>query len=410
MAVKKTWTDAQIKGLKAKETRYETSIIKGGLWIRVTPKGVKTWVYRYKIGEKTEKLTIGHFPKMSLSRANTRFLELSDQRRDGVNPKALIQDQKKEEERRASNTVEKLVLEWYEKYAVKEIKRHQTVKKQIDGDIVTLLGNKELDTLKTTDVVDALDAIAKRAPVHANRVLSTLKQVFNYAISRGKMLYNPAASIRPKNIGGTEEPRDRYLSLDEIKILWKFLDSNENQMALQTKSAIKIILLTGVRTAELRLATFDEFDFERSLWTIPKSHSKTKIVMKVHLSEQVKKLLMELKSASNSQYMLPGVKTGTCLTENALPRAIKRIEDRLGIPSWTAHDLRRTFATQLGEALHIDPVVIEKCLGHKMPRIMATYNKNEMLPQRREALDQWADFIEGLLQENVIPLALKKCI
>lgn len=53
-----------------------------------------------------------------------------------------------------------------------------------------------------------------------------------------------------------------------------------------------------------------------------------------------------------------------------------------GIPEWTAHDLRRTFATQLGESLNIDPVVIEKCLGHKMARIMATYNKNEMLPQR----------------------------
>ena len=86
------------------------------------------------------------------------------------------------------------------------------------------------------------------------------------------------------------------------------------------------------------------------------------------------------------------------------------MEDRLGLPSWTAHDLKRTFATQLGEALHVEPVVIEKCLGHKMPRIMVTYNKNEMLLQRREALDQWAKFVEDLLQENLIPLELQKCI
>lgn len=412
MAVKKTWTDAQIKGLKPKTERYELYIVRGGLGIRVTPNGAKTWIYRYKIDGKTEKITLGHYPNMTLANATKRFLELSEQRRDSLNPKALIQEQKKEEERRKNNTIEKLVLDWYEGYAKPKggIKRHQTVKRQIDGDIIKLLGTKELDTLKTPDIVEALKQIAKRAPVHANRVLSTLKQVFNYAISEGTMSHNPASCIRPKNIGGTEEPRDRYLSLDEIKILWRFLDSNENQMALQTRNAIKIILLTGVRTAELRLATFDEFDFERSLWTIPKDHSKTKIVMKIHLSGQVKKLLIELKSTNNSQYVLPGAKAGTCLTENALPRAIKRIEDRLGIPSWTAHDLRRTFATQLGEALHVDPVVIEKCLGHKMPRIMATYNKNEMLPQRREALDQWADFIEGLLQENVIPLALKKCI
>lgn len=53
----------------------------------------------------------------------------------------------------------------------------------------------------------------------------------------------------------------------------------------------------------------------------------------------------------------------------------------------------------------VEPVVIEKCLGHKMPRIMATYNKNEMQSQRKEASDQWADFVEDLLQENVVPIS-----
>ena len=190
-------------------------------------------------------------------------------------------------------------------------------------------------------------------------------------------------------------------SLDEIKKLWQFLDSDQNQMALQTRCAIKIILLTGVRTVELRLATFCEFDFEQSLWTIPVEHSKTDIVMKINLSAQVKALLMKLKSVNNSNYVLSGIKGDIPLTENALPRAIKRIEERLGIPSWTAHDLRRTFATQLGEALQVDSVVIEKCLGHKMPRIMATYNKNEMLPQRKEALDRWAQRVEDLFTDNV---------
>ncbi len=410
MAVKKTWTDAQIKGLKPKATRYEQSIIKGGLAIRVTPAGVKTWVYRYKIDGKTEKLTIGHYPKMGLHDANVRFLELSNQRREGDSPKQLIQEAAAEIARQKNNTVEKLVLLWYSERIEEESKRPQTIKKQIDKDIIPLLGDKELSILQTVDIADALGEIVKRgAPVHANRVLSSLKQLFNWAISKGKMQYNPALCIRPRDIGGKEVPRDRYLSLDEIKILWRFLDGDESQMALQTKNAIKIILLTGVRTAELRLATFSEFDFEKSLWTIPAEHSKTDNEMKIHLSSQVKNLVMELKKRSHSNYVLPGVKTNTPLTENALPRAIKRIEDRLGIPSWTAHDLRRTFATQLGEALHVEPVVIEKCLGHKMPRIMATYNKNEMLPQRKEALDRWAQFVEDLLQENVVPIPLKKC-
>lgn len=51
--------------------------------------------------------------------------------------------------------------------------------------------------------------------------------------------------------------------------------------------------------------------------------------------------------------------------------------------------------------INVDPVVIEKCLGHKMPRIMATYNKNEMLPQRKDALEQWAACVEHLVEQNL---------
>ena len=128
---------------------------------------------------------------------------------------------------------------------------------------------------------------------------------------------------------------------------------------------------------------------------IPAANSKGGNIVKIHLSQQVKALLNELKKVYNSCYVLPGIDlVRRPLTEDALPRAVQRIQDRVGIPNWTAHDLRRTFATQLGQTLNVDPVVIEKCLGHKMPKIMATYNKNEMLLQRQEALDQWGLYVE----------------
>lgn len=404
------FTDTYIKALKPSLKRYEE--YEGeGFGIRVTPKGVKSWIYRYKIDGKTDKITLGHYPNLSLANAKKCFLELRGQRQDGQNPKSLIKKMELEKEKRKGNTVKKLVLEWYSGYVERERKRPETIKKQIEGDIIPLLGDIDLDELKTIDITHALDNIVNRgAPVHANRVLSSLKQVFNYAVSRGRLNQNPAAGIRAKDIGGSEKPSERFLSIEEIKTLWRFLDGDKNQMAMQTKIAIKIILLTGVRTAELRLAQWSEFDFEQSLWTIPAVHVKAGIIMKIHLSPQVKALLVQLKAIGASSCVLPGVDNQSSLTENALPRAIKRIQQRLGIPPWTAHDLRRTFATQLGETLHIDPVVIEKCLGHKMPRIMATYNKNEMLPQRKEALSLWSEFIENLVQENVIPIALKKCV
>ncbi|HHS3011375.1 TPA: tyrosine-type recombinase/integrase [Legionella pneumophila] len=389
------FTDTYIRNLKPQEKRYE-EFEGGGFGIRVTPKDVKTWIYRYKIDGKTDKLTLGHYPLMSLSNAKKRFLELSDQRRAGQNPKNLIQEQNEKK----NDTLKKLILAWYESYVVKNRKQPLQIKQQIEADIIPLLGDMELETIQTRDITKALDTIVKRgAPIHANRILSTIKQVFNYAVSRGSLQHNPAINIRTRDIGGVEKPRERVLNLKEIKTIWQFLDSDKNQMSIQTKVAIKIILLTGVRTGEIRLAQWHQFDFENSLWTIPPEHSKGAITVKIHLSELTKDLLNQLKDISDSHHVLQGDIDNAPISKDALPRAINRIQKRVGIPEWTAHDLRRTFATQLGESLQIDPVVIEKCLGHKMPRIMATYNKNEMLPQRKEALDKWAEYIGQILKQ-----------
>lgn len=390
------FTDTYIRNLKAKPKRYE-EYEGGGFGLRISPTGVKTWIYRYKIDGKTDKLTLGHYPAMSLANAKKRFLELSEIRREGQNPKESIQIKHEQQD----NTVKKLILAWYDNYASKNRKKPLQIKQQIDADIIPLLGHMQLDTLQPKEITAALDSIVKRgAPIHANRVLSTLKQLFNYAVSRGTMQQNPADSIRTRDIGGLEKARERYLTLDELKSVWNFLDSELCQMSLQTRSAIKIIILTGVRTAEIRLAQWNNFDFANSLWTIPPELTKGAITVKVHLTDLTKSILNDLKAAGDSPCVLPGLVPNMPLDQNALPRAIRRIQKRVGIPAWTAHDLRRTFATQLGESLNIDPVVIEKCLGHKMPKIMATYNKNEMLPQRKDALESWSKCIERLIEKT----------
>lgn len=390
------FTDTYIKSLRPKTTRYE-EFEGGGFGIRVSPNNLKTWIYRYKIDGKTDKLSLGHYPNMSLANAKKRFIELSELRRSGQNPKVQIQlhNEKKDD------TLKKLVYSWYENYAVKNRKQPRPLKYQIDSDIVPLLGHMELEKIQTRDITDALDIVVKRgAPIQANRILSTIKQVLNYAVSRGYIQQNPASNIRTRDIGGIEKPRERVLNPDEIKIIWKFFESELCQMSDSAKVAVKIILLTGVRTGEIRLAQWHQFNFEQSLWTIPPEHSKGAITVKIHLSELTKRILYQHKETSDSPYVIPGITNDVPLSKDALPRAIKRIQKRVGIPEWTAHDLRRTFATQLGESLNIDPVVIEKCLGHKMPRIMATYNKNEMLPQRKDALDLWAQKIEELINSN----------
>ena len=398
--MKKTvFRDPYINGLKPKDKTYRETE-GSGFYIRVTPQGKKAWLYRYYYAEKDHSITLGYYPSMSLGQARAAYQALFDLWQSGVDPKAHMA--KLEEAK--TDTVKKLVMGWYTNYILKERKQPLQIKQLIDADIIPLLGTVELTRLTPSLVTNALDKIVKRgSPVHANKVLAALKQAFSYGVRRGSMTENPSMLLQARDIGGIEKPRDRYLSTDEIKTLLLFLDSNNNRMSLQTKLAIKIMLHTGIRTGELRLATFSELDYQNSLWTIPKEHTKQGEVMRIHLTEPVKTMFKELQAASTCKYVL-SAKESEPISLKALSRAINRIQERVGIPHWTAHDLRRSFCTQLGETLHVDPVVVEKCLGHKMPKIMATYNKNEMLPQRKEALTRWSQYLDTLLQNNVISI------
>ncbi|MFO2870503.1 tyrosine-type recombinase/integrase [Legionella pneumophila serogroup 1] len=390
------FTHNKIANLSAEKNRYH--ITEGnGFCLRVSPKGTKTWFYRYKFGGKEKWLTIGNFPVMGVAEARKAFNDLWEIRQSDQDPEEIIQKKLLQK----NNNVKTLISDWYNNYIVKHRKQPQQIKQQIDADIIPLLGIFEIEKIQPRDIAKALDNIVQRgSPVHANKVLSTLKQVFNYAVSRGEITINPAMNIRARDIGGLEKPRERNLDLDEIKKIWLFLDSDDHSMSIQIKNGIKIILLTGARTGELRLAKWSEFNFEKSLWIIPPENNKIGLSMKIHLSELTKKLLLEIKAITLSNFVLAGVDDESPLGDKSISKAIQRIQKRVGIPQWTAHDLRRTFATQLGEILRVDPVVIEKCLGHKMPKIMATYNKDEMLYQRKEALDKWSSLIEELTKNK----------
>jgi integrase len=393
----KNFTNTYIKSLKPKPHKQFEEYEGQGFGIKISPKGTKAWIYRYKIDQKTEKVSLGHYPSMSLAEAKRKFLELKEQKQLGINPKDILKGKGEED----VVTVKQLVNKWYANYILKHRKQPLQIRQQIDGDIIPLLGTRNIETLEAKDITKALDKIVARGSnVHANKVLSAIKQAFNYAVSRGELRANPATFIRARDIGGIEKPRERFLTLQEIEQLWCFLDSDGHGVSIQVINAIKILLLTGVRSGELRLAKWQQFDFDNSLWTIPAENTKTNVIMRVHLTNRVKLLFKELYHCSTGDYVISGADGLNPLTDKALPRAVNRIQERVGIPHWTAHDLRRTFATLLGEHLEVDPVVIEKCLGHKMPKIMATYNKNEMLPQRKEALERWAACIEALITKE----------
>jgi len=384
------FTDKWIKNIRPIGKKQEFNSGDGFL-LRVGVSGSKTFYFRYKLDGKKRFMKLGTYPNCTLEQAKKKHLEAWTAFKNGESP----------EQTNISNIGE-LVEDWYERYILVNRKKPGQIRQQIDADIIPLLGNLKLDKITTRKLTLALEKIVDRgSPVHANKVLSSLKQAFNYAIGKGVYTsVNPLQNTKAADVGGREEPRDRNLSMEELKTVWIYLDSDRHHFSSQTVIAIKLIILAGSRLSEIRDAFWTEFDFKNKLWKIPKKRYKTGIEHKVHLTEQMIKLLMDLKKLSgDSDKLFPG------MGEKSLGDSIRRSQERIGIEKWTLHDIRRTFATRMADVLDIDIVVIEKLLGHKLPKIMATYQKDEMLNKRKKALEAWSSKIEMLVtNDNVVML------
>jgi integrase len=166
-----------------------------------------------------------------------------------------------------------------------------------------------------------------------------------------------------------------------------------------TAIALQLALLTFVRTIELRAAEWTEIDFDRAEWRIPSERMKMRETHIVPLSLQAMSLLQELhKITGNQRWLFPNNRSPeSCMSATTLNRALERMgfngKDTIG---FSAHGFRSTASTILNEeGFRAD--IIEKQLAHKERNsVRASYNHAEYLPERREMMQQWSDFVIDL--------------
>ncbi len=402
----KRFSDKWIQSIKTTSKKQEFNAGDGFL-LRVGVSGSKTFYYRYKQDGKKKLIKLGTYPDCRLEIAKQKHLNAWTAFKNGDDPQGKLSDIK---------TIGELANNWYEKYISVNRKQPKQIKQIIDANIIPALGKIKLNDVTTRKLVLALEKIVERgANTQANKALSALKQMYNYGISKGIVTINPLQNTKAMDIGGKETPRERTLSMEELKTVWLYLDSKKHRMRKYTVLAIKLLILSGCRMSEIREALWIEFDIKSKLWTIPKERYKTGIEHKVHLTDMMIEMLAELKKlACKSPFILPSTDEPIekPLSEKALGRAILRSlkpnkngDVRLDLEHFTLHDFRRTFGSRLSDTLEIDVMVIEKLLGHKLPKIMATYQKDEMLPKREKALEQWSEKIAMLISNsNVVVL------
>lgn len=166
----------------------------------------------------------------------------------------------------------------------------------------------------------------------------------------------------------------------------------------------KLLFLIGCRKGELFKAKRNDFDLVNATWVMS-IDNKTKSATTIPLSKPAIKIIAELLQfkIDGSVYLLPTMGTRVSKTGHIDDGYLKNPINKLVCPlmievaAFTIHDLRRTMKTHMGK-LGIDRFVSERCLNHKIEGMEGVYDAGDYLPERRAALEQWAEFLDSCEQ------------
>lgn len=400
------FTRFQIDALRPKAERY---IVweDGGLGVRVTPKGRKTWITMYRHKGKSRMMSHGRFPGISLAKARTLHTTALEAVDHGEDPAADLKAHRSKE--RDAPTFGDLADEYINHRETRQRRSWREQKRVIDSELLPAWKTWKLKEIERRHVVALLDAIVDRgAPVMANRTKSQILTMFKFAVDRGLLDDLPFYYL--KKPGGNESERQRVLSDDEIKTFWNKLDEIKAKPAI--KKAFRVLLLTGARRGELVKAKKSDIDLQKAEWRIPAENSKNGNGYTVPLSAPVLELMGELlKLADESDYLLPSPIGDKPITERSLTRALSRAQSVIGLAEpFVVHDLRRTVVSGLGRVRDrrgnlISDVVKDHVINHLRPKMERTYDKHDYSAEKREALEMWASHVQSIVTDRkVVPL------
>lgn len=392
-------TDTALRALKGKDATYQNADGEG-LVIEVKPSGRRTWMYRYRLNGKPEKLVIGQYPEVSLLEARDKLREARRMVAKGESP--AQQKQLAKVAGADSTTVADFAERFFRDMQAKDRRDNTTPRRYLDKDILPFIGTNPMRDVTTEDV----RSIIWRKKDHgfdaaAGQIRGVLKRLCDYAVTCGLLHANPVLALPMRHVFKARA-RERTLSAEEIRIFLKA--ASESNIRRQFKIGLHLVLLTMVRKSELLLARWSDVHLDDAEWWIPAENSKTGKPHIVYLATQAVQLFRELRVlAGGSELVMPGRGSLTKpFAHNGMNTALKTALRGQAIPAFTIHDLRRTASTLLHENGWASDVV-EKALNHTIGGVRGVYNRAEYADQRREMLQFWADLIEGLVTDrNVI--------
>lgn len=397
-----------------------------GLILTVLPSGRKQWSVRYVVAGKHKRHVLGDYPDLTLSKAREDAADLRPALRRGDDPAAA----KRARTERPTDTVEALAREYLEKHALPRKDTGKEDQRVLDRDVLPKIGARRVRDLTRREVRDVIEAIAARgAPIMANRTLEVVRKMLNFGIKRDWLDANPAAGIEKP---GIEVSRDRVLTDDEIRKLWRLLShfpTTPEKQAPGRKRATspkddpfcpvsptlaavqKVRLITAQRGGEVVRMRWKDLDLDAGWWTIPREHSKNGQPHRVPLTDDAIAII-------EAQQPDPDEREGDVFTSRQGARVVARLPKAgaacaraLGF-EFRSHDLRRTAATRMAAA-GIPRESISAVLNHVQggPVATRTYDRYDRDAEKRVALETWSRELARILAAkpgtNVVPMRRK---
>ncbi|MFJ5469137.1 tyrosine-type recombinase/integrase [Pectobacterium carotovorum] len=386
-------TDVKVRSAKPEDKAYKLTDGEG-MHLMVHPNGSKYWRLQYRFDGKQKTLALGVYPEITLSEARQRRDEAKRQIATGTDPSEQKKVDKQLRQTLVDNTFKAIALEWHEYKRPNWSKGYaEDLMEAFENDIFPDIGKRPVAEIKPLEMLTSLRKLEKRGVLDKLRkIRQACNQVFRYAIVTGRAENNPASELAsalppPK---ATHYP---HLLPDELPDFLRALSTYSGSKV--TQLATRILMLTGVRTIELRQAEWKEFDFEKQLWEVPKERMKMRRPHLVPLSDQVIDALQQLYAVTGRYNLVfPGRND---ITKPMSEASINQVLKRIGYHGKaTGHGFRHTMSTILHEQGY-NTAWIELQLAHvDKNTIRGTYNHAQYLEQRKGMLQWYGDFVDGL--------------
>lgn len=395
--------DKQIKRL-IKEGLPGKHSLGNNLYLRISDEGTATWVFRFKMSKNSSKrpeMTIGNYSSMSLAQAWSEALRLKAEIKEGENPLAEKHRLKNE----PCQTVNELAEEWLRRNDTRV--KHPHIQRRIyNKEIAPFIGLMNLSKVKPRDIRAIIEKIAESGrPTIANDALFLCKSIFRYGVKLEVITDNPANAFDVNDAGGKEEGRSRFLTQEEVQILFDVFRQNAGQISREIYLMTALEILFSGRKGELIKARWSEIDLKERTWFIPAGNTKTKAEIVVPLSGLAVEILEELKvRAYGSDYVFPAKKANSKnphLNLSTINAAINKLFEQGKIPleHFTVHDLRRTSRTLMSQQKVLREIA-ERCLNHKIKGVEGIYDRWSYFDERKEAQEKLAVILRPIVMQH----------